>query len=172
MNDLFFTADEHYDHATTLRADHCARPFAFVEEMKEEMIARHNAKVSKTALVWHLGDMFWRTCSIDIAYQIMDRLNGRHHYVYGNHEEIFEHYPAFRDQFDSINSYKEIKYQHQKIILFHYAMRVWHGSDFANRPGKRPSWHLYGHSHGALPPHGLSSPAWSRRATPGNSPSP
>jgi calcineurin-like phosphoesterase family protein len=32
----------------------------------------------------------------------------------------------------------------QRIVLFHYAMRVWRG-DY------RGTWHLYGHSHNNLP---------------------
>lgn len=32
----------------------------------------------------------------------------------------------------------------RRVVLFHYAMRVWRGDD-------RGSWHLYGHSHGNLP---------------------
>lgn len=32
----------------------------------------------------------------------------------------------------------------QRIILFHYALRVWRGS-------YRGNWQLYGHSHGNLP---------------------
>ena len=34
---------------------------------------------------------------------------------------------------------------HQRIIMCHYGMRVWNHSF-------RGSWHIYGHSHGTLPP--------------------
>jgi calcineurin-like phosphoesterase family protein len=43
-----------------------------------------------------------------------------------------------------------VKINHQKLILDHYAMRVWDQSHHG-------SWHLYGHSHGKLPDLGLST---------------
>jgi calcineurin-like phosphoesterase family protein len=38
----------------------------------------------------------------------------------------------------------EIRAGGQRIVLCHYAMRVWHHSS-------RGVWHFYGHSHGKLP---------------------
>ena len=43
----------------------------------------------------------------------------------------------------------EIKLDGQLIVLCHYSMRKWNKSHYG-------SWHLYGHSHGNLPPLGLS----------------
>lgn len=45
--------------------------------------------------------------------------------------------------FSSVSHLKEITVDKQKIILCHYAMRVWKGSHDG-------WWHLYGHSHGSL----------------------
>ena len=39
----------------------------------------------------------------------------------------------------SVNKYGKVK-----IVLMHYAMRVWNKSHWG-------MWHLYGHSHGSLP---------------------
>ena len=39
----------------------------------------------------------------------------------------------------------------QLVVLCHYAMRVWDRSHYG-------SWHLYGHSHGNLPPWKSDSP--------------
>jgi calcineurin-like phosphoesterase family protein len=43
----------------------------------------------------------------------------------------------------------EIREQRQHLTLCHYCLRVWPRSHFN-------SWHLYGHSHGTLPPIGKS----------------
>jgi calcineurin-like phosphoesterase family protein len=82
MSDTFITADEHYGHENII--EYCNRPFANVDEMREALIARHNAKVpdSKNALTIHVGDMFWRTLSSKDVHGILDRLHGRHAYVW------------------------------------------------------------------------------------------
>ncbi len=46
-------------------------------------------------------------------------------------------------------NYKELKVEGKFIVLFHYGQRVWNKSH-------HDSIHLYGHSHGSLPPHGKS----------------
>jgi len=66
----------------------------------------------------------------------------------GNHEGTALN---CRKRFKWIKDYYELKVSDadckngvQRIILLHYAMRVWRGSH-------RGTWHLYGHSHGQLP---------------------
>jgi hypothetical protein len=41
MPKVYFTADTHFNHANVI--NHCARPFASIDEMNREMIARWNA---------------------------------------------------------------------------------------------------------------------------------
>ena len=78
----------------------------------------------------------------------MDRLNGTIYLIAGNHEGSALN---SRKRFEWVNEYFELKVQDeectngvQRIILFHYATRVWRG-DY------RGSWPLYGHSHNNLP---------------------
>lgn len=52
-------------------------------------------------------------------------------------------FPNARSLFSSVQHYKEISVHGQRIILSHYAMRVWNKSH-------QGSWMLYGHSHGTL----------------------
>src|SRR5436309_485023 len=121
---VFFTADEHYDHRNIIQ--YCNRPFADVYEMREALIANHNQKVSKADLVYHLGDMFWRTLSHKDCLDIRHRLNGQHYYILGNHEEPMEKYDHLQRQFVWIRSLTNIYPQNGlKIVLCHYAMRVW-----------------------------------------------
>ena len=64
-----------------------------------------------------------------------------------------------RHRFAAVKDYDEIAVKDpdalphgkRKIVLLHYAMRVWNRSHHG-------SWHLYGHSHGSLPddPNSLS----------------
>ena len=41
MSEIFFTADQHFGHQNILVF--CKRPFASMDEMREELIARNNA---------------------------------------------------------------------------------------------------------------------------------
>lgn len=135
----FFTSDTHYGHNNIIK--YCNRPFKNVTEMDEALIANYNAKVGPNDEVWHLGDFsFDRNPA-----KYFNRLNGRKFLVKGNHDGK----ETLSLPWDGVYDYKEIKVQKQNIILIHYGMRVWNKSH-------RGSWHLFGHSHGSLPPHGLS----------------
>ena len=144
MSNVFFTADQHFGHNNILKF--CKRPFADMTEMREALIERHNAKVRKGDLVYHLGDMFWQTMTEEEALSILNRLVGQHYFVWGNHDELIEGSPALQQKFVWLKDLTVIKprAQYPKIVLCHYAMRVWRGSH-------NGTWQLYGHSHAALP---------------------
>jgi calcineurin-like phosphoesterase family protein len=143
MGNIFFIADEHYGHENVIKF--CNRPFSEVEEMNETLITNHNSRVKNGDLVYHSGDMFWRKLGVQKAHEIMDRLNGQHYYIWGNHEELMEANQDLRERFVWCKDLATIfPNGYPKIVLCHYAMRVWRGS-------QRGSWHLYGHSHGELP---------------------
>ncbi len=140
---IWFTSDNHFGHANAIKF--CARPFASVEEMNEQMIERHNSVVRPGDLCYFLGDVFWRSLTLDQAKTITMRLNGQKYYVNGNHEELFKNKGGLNDLFiwkKDIAKIHPANYPH--IVLCHYAMRVWEGSH-------RGDWHLFGHSHNGLP---------------------
>lgn len=144
----FFTSDTHYGHDNIRK--HSNRPFATVEEMDEALITNHNAVVRPQDTVWFLGDFaFHKQQGI---LQVLRRLNGHKQLVLGNHDKVIQsHVNSYLGLglFESINNYRKIDINHQTLILFHYGMRVWDKSHHG-------SWHLYGHSHGSLPPHNRS----------------
>lgn len=150
MAKTFVISDEHYGHRNIIQF--CKRPFSNVEEMAESLIERHNEKVGVGDHTWHLGDMFWRTLSTAEALNILGRLNGTHSLIRGNHEEVVDGSLTVQSRFLEIEDLKVLPVPNmkgQKLILCHYAMRVWPKSHSG-------SWHLYGHSHGELPEQGLS----------------
>jgi calcineurin-like phosphoesterase family protein len=51
----WWTSDTHFSHVNIIR--YCDRPFATVDEMNAEMIARWNDTVAPADDVWHLGDL-------------------------------------------------------------------------------------------------------------------
>lgn len=139
---MFFISDTHFKHGNIIK--YCNRPFSSVEEMDEAMIENWNEVVRPNDTVYHLGDfMFAR--GYKASEQIADyasRLNGKIHLILGNHDHLRDCLNS--KAFESINTLLKMRHDNQKIILCHYALRVW---DCAHHG----AWHLYGHSHGTLP---------------------
>jgi calcineurin-like phosphoesterase family protein len=118
--------------------------------MDEALIKNWNAIVKPQDTVWHLGDFAF--CSYPEIKTILQRLNGEKNFIFGNHDKsINNNWDELLDLnlFKSIQYYKELKYEGQMFVLLHYGMRVWNKSHHG-------SIHLYGHSHGSLPPFGKS----------------
>lgn len=139
---MFFTADTHFSHGNIIK--YCNRPFSSVEEMDETIIRLWNQKVGQHDTVYHLGDfMMCRGYDAESRMKrLASRLNGEIHLIVGNHDDPHVCYQS--GAFKSVRDYRKINWQKQKIILFHYSMRVWDCSHHG-------AWQLYGHSHGTLP---------------------
>ena len=137
MVNTWFTSDFHLGHRNIIRS--CSRPFASVDEMDAAILANLNKLVGADDALYFLGDFCLG--GPDQARQYRDRIVCRNiHVVEGNHDA------ALRDLtgvFSGSNQLVEVRVRGQRIVLCHYAMRVWHHS-------WRGVWHLYGHSHGNL----------------------
>jgi len=131
----WFTGDEHYGHANII--EFCNRPFRDVHHMNKELILRHNEVVAHNDVVVHAGD-FTLHGSARKAQEFIERLNGKHVFVRGSHDKWMDR---------SYHERWEKTIENQKVVVDHYAGRVWPKSHFN-------SWQLYGHSHGGLPPEG------------------
>lgn len=143
---IWFTSDTHFGHKNVI--PHCNRPFASIEEHDETLIENWNNKVAKHDRVFHLGD--FSLCNKEKALEILKRLNGQIHLCLGNHDNLNKN---MEEMFVWVKNYHELKVKHlpcQKIVLSHYAHRVWNRSHYG-------SYHLFGHSHGDLEDYGLST---------------
>jgi calcineurin-like phosphoesterase family protein len=81
-----FTADEHYFHENI--AKYTNRPWIGVKANNNGLIAAHN-KVNQTGeTVWHIGDFTMASEEYvgKVRKQVIQRLNGIHHLVLGNHD--------------------------------------------------------------------------------------
>jgi calcineurin-like phosphoesterase family protein len=155
MSDTFITSDEHYGHENINQF--CNRPFKSAEEGMETMVERHNKKVPNkmSYLTIHAGDMFWHTMTVEQAITLLSRLNGRHAFLYGNHDELMERHASLRAGFEWVrgknkeNTSHTVYFNKHALVISHFAQRVWEKSH-------KGSWHVYGHSHQELPPLGRS----------------
>ncbi len=157
---VWFTADTHFGHANIIR--YCKRPqfqcgdevlsddgtLQWVndrvrdERLKEHdefLISNWNNYVKAGDVVYHAGD-FGFGKSLEELLHYFERLNGSIHLIYGNHDRVkLMNGIPFAWQGER----KSIVVQKQRIIIDHYAGKVWDGSHSG-------SWQLFGHSHGNL----------------------
>jgi calcineurin-like phosphoesterase family protein len=106
--------------------------------MDQEMIHQWQTQVAQNDIVYMLGDVFW--CNAEKAAQILRRLPGQKHLIYGNHDDMIRGNATVRGMFASVADYKEIRINGEKLILFHYPIWEWHHIH-------RGSIHLHGHIH-------------------------
>jgi calcineurin-like phosphoesterase family protein len=117
--------------------------------MNEAIISRWNSTVGKHDVVYHLGDVAFEKDKAKLTW-LLRRLNGSKHVVWGNHDKGMKDAILAADWHDcgelhTLNVPPESNNGvGQKIILCHYAMKVWNESHHG-------TWQLYGHSHGSLP---------------------
>lgn len=140
---IYFTSDTHFGHKNIIK--YCSRPYSSVEEMDTELSKNWNRHVRPEDMVIHLGDVSFH--KPDVTKRILSKLNGKKHLIIGNHDKEDEH--RWMGVWDTVQHYKELKYERTKFVLFHFGLRVWNKSRY-------DAIHLYGHSHGTLPPHGRS----------------
>lgn len=147
------------------------RNFETLEQHNAALVSNINACVGEDDILYHLGD--WSFGGIDQIWNFRKQLKCKTiHLIYGNHDEKIEekkefiipeeetkiYEELFKERmgsapsqrtitvdrlFSSVNHYLEISVNRQKMVLCHYAMRVWNKSH-------RGNWMLYGHSHGTL----------------------
>lgn len=135
MSNIYFTSDHHFGHANIIK--YCNRPFSSLEEMNSVMLERWNKTIKQNDTVYYLGDIALN--NYQYVKQLLPKLKGTIYYIKGNHDRHIDKI----GRFIWIKDLAQIKIFEQKIILCHYALKVWSGSH-------RGTWHLYGHSHGAL----------------------
>lgn len=138
MPATWFTSDFHLGHFNIIR--YCERPFADTQAMNAAIVDRLNACVQPNDVLYFLGDFCLGRRDDVEAYR--NRISCRTiHFVEGNHDKMTR---QLQHLFASWNSLADVCAGKQRIVLCHYAMRVWpHHA--------RGAWHLYGHSHGNLP---------------------
>ena len=137
---IYFTSDLHLGHDNVL--GFCDRPFKNVKEMNEALLENWNKRVKKDDTIYVLGDF-----ALARPQQFSYHLNGRKYLVPGNHDRRW--LKDLEEDFEILPPLCELVNSSQSITLCHYAMRTWPRSHYG-------AWHLFGHSHGNLPPYGKS----------------
>lgn len=143
---IFFTSDLHLFHENIINI--CHRPFSNLSEMHEAFIEKWNSVVLKNNDdVFIIGDLFCdKTRRYSEHYDILKRLRGRKHLIFGNHDDkrFYRDYnpstvTIIRDIYEFVFRRSDDN-RRQLVVLSHYPLLEWNKSF-------RGSWHLHGHSH-------------------------
>lgn len=141
MSKIFYTSDLHFGHSNIIKYEN--RPWDNVEDMKNGLIARWNARVNQNDTVYILGDFAWKgsKASVDDINNIVKSLNGKKHLIIGNHDEGWINSIDLKERlWEEITYYKRIMDNGEQVILSHYPIESWDRQHFG-------SIHIHGHLH-------------------------
>lgn len=143
----WYMADPHFGHQAMMGFCPETRPFASVHEMDQAIIDRVNERVSKSDILYILGDFAFGKDEAHIK-RCFHSLNGRKVLIIGNHD--VDRDGALKPvlatlPWDQAPVHSLITSDNgTRLFLAHYAHRAWPGQH-------KGAIHLYGHSHGRLP---------------------
>lgn len=161
----WFTSDLHFGHENII--SYCGRPFRFVHEMDEALIAGWNEVVAPDDEVWVLGDVCMG--NLNRSLERVSRLHGRLHLVSGNHDKTFRR--AGSPRLDWEQRYREVGFvhiHHGQVLVdvgLESPVRVCHFPSRGDsrdedryrqfRPDDDGSELIHGHTHGRWRQRGL-----------------
>ena len=137
---IWFTSDLHFGHKNIIKF--CNRPWETTEEMDEALIANWNSVVGEKDIVFDLGDFAFATNGR--WKDILQRLNGKHYLILGNHDVTRWPGDKTMELFDRVEQQMIIYIDNRCIYLNHYPYLCYGGS------WKNPEhavWQLHGHVH-------------------------
>lgn len=151
MSQTFFTSDLHFCHKNIAKFCPHTRPQIKDNDttvLNQYMIDWWNDTVDIDDDVYNLGDLvFSRNLTEIIA--ILKQLNGRHHLIFGNHDDIIQNNLDIflttkkhdgNPLLSSAQHYKKLALDNKTLVLFHYPIFEWDGCH-------KGYYHLHGHIH-------------------------
>jgi len=148
----FYTSDLHLGHHGILRHCPATRPFDTVEAMDAAIVSRINDRVAPTDILYIVGD-FALSGDAEYVRHLFHAINGRKVLILGNHDVDVRGRVSktIRDLPWDLPPVHALETADGgcSLYLHHYGCRVWPRH-------LKGSYHLYGHSHGDLPPYGRS----------------
>lgn len=150
MPQIWLTSDTHFGHDLVSGL----RGFETVEKHDAAILRSWNKQVRPQDIVYHLGDVFLGTPTIDLS-----ELNGTIHLITGNHDGVHpgyrrpspQRFDKYHRVFSTIQQFAELRYQGERFALSHYPYEG-EGRDQADRDTQ---WRLpdmglaliHGHTH-------------------------
>lgn len=142
---VWFASDYHFCHGNIIKYD--KRPFANSQEMDSTLIENWNELVGVNDTVIYIGDLCFDR-SGGAAKAIVDQLNGKIHFVLGNHDNEKDIRKLGR--FETVSDYINLSVldtdnprKYQGIMIMHYPILSWDKAHHGE-------YMLHGHCHGSL----------------------
>lgn len=142
-----YISDLHFEHINVTRSgtrNFDNRPFLDCDEMRDKIIDKWNAEVTKADHVYILGDFWWKLndSNFQLFKDTMNQLNGNKHLITGNHDRVsskrfcsfFEEVVPYKEEVDIVNG------EPRSVIMSHYYI-PFYNQHFRN------AIMLHGHSH-------------------------
>lgn len=163
----WFTSDLHLNQKNIVKCQtnwshadpESLRDFKNEQEMSQHIIDKINQYVKKDDELYILGDVYFGREISELEYYIRQINTQNRILLLGNHDHIItknleRSLRTFKEIHNHLKIYNKYPLKNtdpnkdpwkgkQKIIMNHYAMRVWNSSHHG-------SWMLYGHSHASL----------------------
>ncbi len=130
----------HFSHKNILKFARKTRIGDDIDECNENMIHIWNSQVQPNDTVWCLGDFSFARKSNETE-NILRRLNGKLHLIYGNHDHWINDETS--KYWETMQDYKRTKFDGVDVMMFHYPIAEWDKMH-------RGAFHLYGHVHGTV----------------------
>ena len=156
---IYITSDLHLGHSNILKYQ-LNRDYGSIEEMNAGIVEEWNSVATDKDTIYILGDVAFLNDNAETA-NLMSNLNGTIKVVPGNHDYdlnqvryrfIVQGLDKLHNKapFEILPPIFELKYRKHKIVMCHYPLSVWHGSNrnIRSDEGKKSSIHLNGHQHG------------------------
>jgi calcineurin-like phosphoesterase family protein len=146
--EIFVTSDLHLDHKNLIDGlsdwddNKAPRYFDSVEHMNSTIIDRINETVRSKDILYIQGDVAMGAANRLPKHISRIRCNNIN-LIYGNHDKMIRRSGKLRSLFTSVQDYKVIRIDGQKIVMSHFPFITWDGIH-------RGSIQLYGHCHGNL----------------------
>lgn len=135
MNEIFFTADLHFQHK--FMADLRGVGREHLDEHDEMLCDNWKALVGRKDTVYFLGDFSFG--GLEQTRKIFESLPGNKHLIAGNHDPN----RIKRFGWASVHDLHKVSADGQKYVLCHYPLLTWPNAHHG-------VWHLHGHTHNNL----------------------
>ena len=153
MPEIFICSDWHFNHDKPFIWE--ARGFESVEQMNNAIIEKHNALVSHEDDVYVLGDiMLGAKFGLDAGIKLITQMNGRLHFVRGNHDTnnrwqayniLSNNKINYNQDIVTLENATYLKFDKYNFYLSHYPT-ITSNNDY-NKPLRQRLINLCGHSH-------------------------
>lgn len=142
MIKTYFTSDTHFGHGNILSFCADTRPGCRnIDHHDRRIIENWQAVVQPDDHVFHLGDFGF--ANEDRLENVLAQLPGQKHFIWGNHDQVFAKGTKLLRHFVSVDHYKELSIDREKVVLFHFPIHEWNKMHHG-------VFHFYGHVHGTV----------------------